>query len=169
VFQDTTAPAPFNLLTVLRSFLHRDLINFLKMSGHPQGAQYEDGYTRPQGGQEQDSYYQDEQYGQYHDDQNQQRGQPGYQDQAGDAYYDESYVDLKDPLLAPLTYIFLGHIMTVSQARLRLRAKDSISKRDIMTIAVNSPDINKTNITTINITTKAVRSLGMIKTGMCIF
>lgn len=62
------------------------------MSGHPQGAQYEDGYSHQQAGQ--DSYYQDEQYGQYHDDQHQQqRGQPGYQDQAGDAYYDESYVN----------------------------------------------------------------------------
>jgi hypothetical protein len=59
--------------------------------------------------------------------------------------------------------------MTVSQARLQPRAKDSISKRAIMMIAVNNPDISKTNITTINITTKAVRSLGMIKTGMCIF
>jgi len=56
------------------------------MSGHPQGAQYDDGYG--QGHQGQDSYYQDEQYGQYHDDR---RGAPAYQDQqAGDAYYDES-------------------------------------------------------------------------------
>ena len=51
------------------------------MSGHPQGAQYDDGYG--QQGQGQDSYYQDGQYGQY-DQQN------GYGDQHGDAYYDES-------------------------------------------------------------------------------
>ena len=56
------------------------------MSGHQQGGHYDDGYNNQQG---QDSYYQDEQYGQYHDDHR--RGAPGYQDnQAGDAYYDES-------------------------------------------------------------------------------
>jgi 1,3-beta-glucan synthase len=55
------------------------------MSGHPQGAQYDDGYGHGQQGQ--NAYYHDDQYGgQYHDDQ---RG--GYQDnQQGDAYYDES-------------------------------------------------------------------------------
>jgi 1,3-beta-glucan synthase len=52
------------------------------MSGHPQGAQYDDGYGR----QGQDSYYQDDQYAQYHD----QQGEHGYSDQHGDAYYDES-------------------------------------------------------------------------------
>lgn len=63
------------------------------MSGHPQGAQYDDGYGRqgqaqPQG---QDSYYHDDQqYGQYHDDA---RGQQGhYQQNGNDAYYDEQYV-----------------------------------------------------------------------------
>ncbi|KAF2870950.1 1,3-beta-glucan synthase component-domain-containing protein [Massariosphaeria phaeospora] len=55
------------------------------MSGHPQGAQYDEGYAR--GGQ--DSYYQDDQYGQYQDDQRDQRDR--YQDNPqGDAYYDES-------------------------------------------------------------------------------
>ena len=140
------------------------------MSGHPQGAQYEEGYTRPQGGQEQDSYYQDEQYGQYHDDQHQQqRGQPGYQDQPGDAYYDESYVYIKHAVLALLTNNLSGLIMTVSKARLQLRAKGSIRKMAITMIAANSLDISKTSITTINITTKAVRRLGTIKTGMHIF
>ncbi|KAF2175059.1 glycosyltransferase family 48 protein [Zopfia rhizophila CBS 207.26] len=51
------------------------------MSGHPQGGQYDDGY----GHQGQDSYYHDDQYGQYD-----QQGGHGYGDQHGDAYYDES-------------------------------------------------------------------------------
>jgi 1,3-beta-glucan synthase len=73
------------------------------MSGHPQGAQYDDGYGHGQGQQGQNAYYQDEQYaGQYHDDQH-----AGYQDnQHGDAYYDESYVSpyrsiLHQPLTQP--------------------------------------------------------------------
>jgi 1,3-beta-glucan synthase len=56
------------------------------MSGHPQGAQYDDGYGQPQG---QDSYYQDDQYAQYNDHQG--AAPNGYGDQQnGDAYYDES-------------------------------------------------------------------------------
>jgi 1,3-beta-glucan synthase len=59
------------------------------MSGHPQGAQYDDGYGQTQGQphpQGQDSYYHDDQqYGQYHDDA---RGQQ----HGNDAYYDEQYV-----------------------------------------------------------------------------
>lgn len=64
------------------------------MSGHPQGGQahYDDGYGQNQQGhaqgQGQDSYYHDDQYGQYHDDA---RGHGQYQ-QHGDAYYDESCV-----------------------------------------------------------------------------
>lgn len=71
------------------------------MSGHPQGAQYDDGYGhqgQAQGGQAppqphgQDSYYHDDQqYGQYHDDAR--GGQQGqYQQNGNDAYYDEQYV-----------------------------------------------------------------------------
>jgi hypothetical protein len=53
------------------------------MSGHPQGGHYDDGY----GHQGQDSYYHDDQYGQY----DQQHGGQQYHDnQHGDAYYDES-------------------------------------------------------------------------------
>ena len=63
------------------------------MSGHPQGAQYDDGYGRPgqPAPQGQDSYYHDDQqYGQYQDDA---RGQQGhYQQNGNDAYYDEQYV-----------------------------------------------------------------------------
>jgi 1,3-beta-glucan synthase len=59
------------------------------MSGHPQGAQYDDGYGHAQGQQGQNAYYQDDAGydGQYHDDQ---RG--AYHDNQGhgDAYYDES-------------------------------------------------------------------------------
>ncbi|KAF2011689.1 glycosyltransferase family 48 protein [Aaosphaeria arxii CBS 175.79] len=61
------------------------------MSGHPQGGQYDDGYGRQ--GQGQDSYYQDDQYGQYHDQPGQHAysdNRGGYGDQHGDAYYDES-------------------------------------------------------------------------------
>lgn len=59
------------------------------MSGHPQGGHYDDGYGQSQVQQPhpQDAYYQDDQYGQYHDDA---RGQPAQYQQQGDAYYDES-------------------------------------------------------------------------------
>lgn len=135
------------------------------MSGHPQGAQYDDGYAHQQG---QDSYYQDDQYAQYHDDQHQ-RGAPGYQDhQAGDAYYDESYALIAiqasdataDNLAVPITM--------VSRAMPRPRARASINKMAIMTIA-DSRDTSKTSITTINIMTKAVLRPGMIKMGMGMF
>jgi 1,3-beta-glucan synthase len=69
------------------------------MSGHPQGGHYDDGYGPTQGQhpqQGQDAYYQDEQYGQYHDDarapQAQGQGQAQYQQHGQDAYYDESCV-----------------------------------------------------------------------------
>ena len=76
------------------------------MSGHPQGAQYDDGYGhqgQAQGGQAQphgqDSYYHDDQqYGQYHDDaRGAQQGQGQYPQNGNDAYYDEQYVS---PLFA---------------------------------------------------------------------
>jgi len=69
------------------------------MSGHPNQAQYDDGYGAPaaQGHHQQgntDSYYQDEQAQPYYDqnagyaDERQAGGHP----QGGDGYYDESYV-----------------------------------------------------------------------------
>lgn len=65
------------------------------MSAHPQGAHghYDDGYGQPQQQQGQDAYYNDDQYGQYHDQHpNQPAGQQGYDNQHNDAYYDESCV-----------------------------------------------------------------------------
>jgi 1,3-beta-glucan synthase len=83
------------------------------MSGHPQAAQYDDGYGQTpahaqgqQGQQGQDGYYHDEQYGQYHDDATQQQHpqQQHPQQQQGDAYYDESCVlTLPDGIAALLT------------------------------------------------------------------
>lgn len=67
------------------------------MSAHPQGApgqaqgQYDDGYGTAQPQQGQDAYYNDDQYAQYHD-QPGGHGQPGYDNQHNDAYYDESCV-----------------------------------------------------------------------------
>ena len=54
------------------------------MSGHPQG-HYDDGYVH----QGQDAYYQDEHGQAYYDQQDYQHNQHG-----GDGYYDESYVKL---------------------------------------------------------------------------
>ena len=62
------------------------------MSGHPQGAQYDDGYGQQGHAQGQDQYYHDDQYAQY--DQN----GHGYSDQNGDGYYDESWVALSPRL-----------------------------------------------------------------------
>jgi 1,3-beta-glucan synthase len=72
------------------------------MSGHPQAAQYDDGYgqtpAHAQGQQGQDGYYHDEQYGQYHDDATQQ--QHPQQQQQGDAYYESCVLSLLPALLA---------------------------------------------------------------------
>lgn len=52
------------------------------MSGHPQGAHYDDGYSHQVQGA--DSYYQDEQQQGYYD-----QNQSYVQQHGGDGYYDE--------------------------------------------------------------------------------
>jgi hypothetical protein len=108
------------------------------MSGHPQGGHYDDGYGQPHG---QDSYYQDDQYGQYD-----QRGANGYQDHPnGDAYYDESSVSPLSLSSAPeLTHCEVP-TMTINKA-------DSISKTVIMTAS----KVIRMSITTISIMIKEV-------------
>jgi hypothetical protein len=56
--------------------------------------------------------------------------------------------------------------MMVNKATLQRRAKASINKMAIMTIAVNRVDTSKTNTITINIMTKAALRRGTIKMGM---
>ena len=70
------------------------------MSGHPNQAQYDDGYGPPAPGHPQqgntDSYYQDEQAQPYYDHNgayaDEHQGDGRAPQQGGDGYYDESYV-----------------------------------------------------------------------------
>lgn len=107
------------------------------MSGHPQGAPYDDGYGQPQG---QDSYYQDDQYAQYND--HQAAAPNGYSDQQnGDAYYDESCVPSKITFWNRQTDTAAVPIMTINSR------VASISRTAIMTAS----KAIRTSITTISI------------------
>lgn len=132
------------------------------MSGHPQGGHYDDGYGQNQGqGQHQqghDAYYQDDQYGQYHDDA---RGNQGQYQQHGDAYYDEAYVS------SP--HLHLPEIITnrISEATTMASKVANTNKMVIMMIAVSRA--TRTSITMINTMTRVATKMDMLKTGSFMF